>query len=185
MTTFKRTLLAAAGLLAIMSAPSLAADMDAPVSDVAIEGWYLRADLGWSFLDWSARDDNEFVGGVGAGYRFDENLRTDLRVDWAGYYDTTAGADDMTLVTALGNLYFDVPTGTMFTPYVGAGAGYGWGTVDGGGDKDGFAYALMAGTSVNLSEELSLDVGYRFRAIMSNGDDPMEHQFMGGLRYEF
>ena len=184
MTRIKQLLLAA-GVVAAMSAPALAADMDAPVTDGAIEGWYLRGDLGWSFLEWSARDDNEFVVGGGVGYRMTENLRTDLRVDWAGYYDLTAGANDMTLTTALGNLYFDVPTGTAFTPYVGAGAGYGWGTVDGGKDKDGFAYALMAGAAVNLSDQVTLDAGYRFRSIMSDGSNPMEHQFLMGLRYEF
>lgn len=183
MTSIKHMVLAA-GLVAAMSAPALAADMDAPMGG-AVEGWYLRGDIGWSFLEWSGRDDNEFVGGGGVGYRFNENLRTDMRLDWSGYYDRTPGADDMSITTALGNLYFDVPTGTAFTPYLGAGAGYGWGTVDGGKDKDGFAYALMAGASVNLTDELSLDMGYRFRSVLADGANPMEHQFMTGLRYEF
>lgn len=184
MRNFKRAVLAA-GLLGVLSMPAFAADPYEPPQTDAIAGWYLRGDLGWSFLEWGGRDDNEFIGGAGVGYRLNENLRTDLRLDWAGFYDTTKSADDMTLMTALGNLYFDVPTGTAFTPYVGAGAGYGWGSVDGGKDKDGFAYSLMAGTSINLSDHLSADVGYRFRSIMSDGSDPMEHQLLGGLRYEF
>lgn len=183
MMRFKQTLLAMS-VLAAISAPALAADVDAP-SPSMTEGWYLRGDIGWSFLEWSGRDDNELTAGAGVGYRYNDYLRADLRVDWAGIYDTTPGADDMNLTTALGNLYFDIPTETMFTPYVGAGIGYGWGPVDGGPDKDGFAYALMAGTSVTLSDGLSLDLGYRFRSIMADGNNPMEHQFTTGLRYEF
>jgi opacity protein-like surface antigen len=183
MKSVKRAL-AAVGLLAALSVPALATDPYEPPSD-AIAGWYLRGDIGWSFLDWGPSHDSAFVGGGGVGYRFNENLRTDLRADWAGLYDSPTGSNDISITTVLGNLYFDVPTGTAFTPYVGAGAGYGWGTYDGGKDKDGLAYALMAGTSVGLSDQLSLDVGYRFRSIMSTGKNPMEHQFLAGLRYEF
>ncbi len=82
-------------------------------------------------------------------------------------------------------MYFDIPTGSMITPYLGAGAGYGWGTVDGGRDRDGFAYALMAGASVDLTDNVSADVGYRFRNVLSSGDNPMEHQVLVGLRYKF
>ena len=32
----------------------------------------------------------------------------------------------------------------MFTPYVGAGLGYGWGSVDGGSDRDGLAMAARS-----------------------------------------
>lgn len=173
----------AATMLAAVASPALAADMDAPVDSV-VDGWYLRADAGWSFLAWSGRDDSAFVGGGGIGYRFNENMRTDLRVDWAGTYDLNPPRD-MDVTTVLGNLYFDIPTDTAFTPYVGAGAGYGWGSVDNGRDKDGMAFALMAGAEVAMSDNLSLDVGYRFRSIMSDGANPMEHQVLMGVRYGF
>lgn len=183
MLNFKRMLLASS-LFVAMSAPVLAADPYVPDVPGLQGGWYLRADAGWSWLEWKGRDDSAFAAGGGIGYRFNENLRTDLRVDWAGNYSLNAGRD-MSVTTALGNLYFDIPTDTAFTPYVGAGAGYGWGTIDGGSDKDGFAYALTAGVDVALSDQLSMDVGYRFRQILASGADPMEHQVLVGLRYGF
>jgi opacity protein-like surface antigen len=184
MTIHFRTSLLVCAVMAGLSAPALAADMDAPAAEM-VDGWYLRADAGWSFLEWSGRDDDEPVAGLGVGYRYTDNLRTDLRVDWAGLYDRRRSTDDVAIITATGNFYFDIPTGMEVTPYLGAGAGYGWYMVDSGPDKDGFAYALMAGAEVALGERLSLDVGYRFRSILANGNDPMEHQVMIGLRYGF
>jgi opacity protein-like surface antigen len=107
-----------------------------------------------------------------------------VRVDWAGVFDLNGGRD-MSVTTALANMYFDIPMDTAFTPYVGAGAGYGWGSVGNGNDKDGLAYALMAGAEINMSENMSLDVGYRFRSIVSDGANPMEHQVLVGVRYGF
>jgi opacity protein-like surface antigen len=174
--------LIALGFAVAVAVPAMAADVEptAPSSDVA--GFYLRGDIGWAFLEWSGDDDNAFVGGVGLGYQFNDYLRSDLRVDYAGAYSK---GPDMSVTSALGNLYFDIPTGTVITPYLGAGAGYAWAPVDGGPDKDGFAYALMAGASFDLSDNLDLDIGYRFRSVMADGSDPYEHQILTGLRYKF
>ena len=185
MRTYKKIILAGA-FLGLAGSAVQAADMDPAVPATTYEnmGFYLRADVGWSFLDWSEGNDNNWAAGVGAGYRFNDNLRVDGRFDYAGQYHVAPGAD-MSVTTALANAYFDIPTGTAFTPYLGAGVGYGWGTVDGGSDKDGFAYALMAGVGVNLSDSVELDVGYRFRNIMASGADPMEHQILTGIRFGF
>ena len=156
-----------------------------PAEQYQAMGFYLRADAGWSFLDWSGGDDDSnFALGGGVGYRINDNLRTDLRADYAGKYSVAPGAD-MSVTTVLGNLYWDIPTSTVVTPYLGAGAGYGWGIVDNGKDKDGAAFALMAGVGVDITENMVLDVGYRFRDIMSSGSDPMEHQILAGLRFQF
>ncbi|HUR44184.1 MAG TPA: outer membrane beta-barrel protein, partial [Aestuariivirga sp.] len=92
---------------------------------------------------------------------------------------------DMSVSTVLGNLYFDIPTNTAFTPYVGAGVGYGWASIDNAKDKDGLAYGLMAGVGIDLTDNITLDAGYRFRDVMTSGSDPMEHQILTGLRFEF
>jgi opacity protein-like surface antigen len=185
MKTIKLAMMAAAAGMAMMSIAQ-AADMDTPApQSYDNSGFYLRGDIGWSFLTWSGGDDDSSIAvGGGAGYRFNDNLRTDLRLDWAGDYNI-GGGDDIAVTTILGNLYFDIPTGTMVTPYLGAGAGYGWGAVDGGSDKDGFAYALMAGIGVDVSENMVLDVGYRFRDVVASGSDPMEQQILVGLRFGF
>ena len=120
--------------------------------------------------------------------------------------------------TLLANAYVDLGTYNKFTPYVGAGIGgakVSWhslvNNINGGTDQDGsythagyhewrFAYALMAGVSYEVSHNLALDLGYRFRKIhgekmfgyeATSGtgvgvDDGIEsHQFRAGLRYKF
>ena len=186
MKAYKISLLAAAAM-AFAGTAAQAADLEnnVPADTYQAMGFYLRADAGWSFLNWSGgNDDNNVTVGGGAGYRINENMRTDLRVDYAGGYDTGSG-EDMSVTTVLGNLYFDIPTSTAFTPYLGAGAGYGWAPVSGGADKNGVAFALMAGVGIDLTNNVALDVGYRFREVMDSGSDPMENQVTAGIRYQF
>jgi opacity protein-like surface antigen len=181
MTPFK-TLAVAMAMIGTMAIPSQAADITP--DGIVSSGWYLRADAGWSWLSWDRRDDDEIVLGGGIGYRYNENLRAEFRVDWAGLYDTRRSADDVNITTALINGYYDFAISETLTPYVGAGAGYG--VVDTFGfDGSGFAYALMMGADVKLMDKVSLDLGYRLRGIVSSKDDTMEHQFLSGLRFEF
>lgn len=164
------------GLLAGAAAPALAADYtpDAPVSSSA---FYIRGDAGWSWLNTDADDESVMVLGGGVGYQFNDNLRTDIRADWAGI-----GSDDNSFTTVLGNVYFDIPTQTIVTPYLGAGIGYGWSESD-LDDEDGVAFGLMAGVEVSLTDNLSADVGYRYRQILS--EDVYDHEALVGLRYSF
>jgi opacity protein-like surface antigen len=164
------------GLLAGATAPAIAADY-APEAVVTASGFYLRGDGGWSWLNTDEDDDSVLVLGGGIGYQFNDNLRTDVRADWAGL-----GDDDSSFTTVLGNVYFDIPLETILTPYLGAGLGYGWVKSD-GNDDDGAAFALMAGVEVNLTENLSADVGYRYRQILS--EEVYDHQALVGLRFSF
>lgn len=189
MKTLKLVLLAASlGMLALPAAK--AADIDETVvveetpQDYANMGWYLRGDIGWSFLEWDGgRDDDALAVGGGVGYRFNDFLRTDVRVDWAGDYNIGSHVDG-SITTVLGNAYLDWTNDSAFTPYVGAGAGYGWADSN-AGDDDGFAFALMGGVAVDLSENIALDVGYRYRDVTISGPDPSEHQILGGIRFGF
>jgi opacity protein-like surface antigen len=166
--------LLAAGLLAGVSGTAFAADAEVPVDTYGAMGFYVRGDAGWSWLDTQNNGSNEFVLGGGVGYQANEYLRGDIRGDYAGI-----GSNDH-MSTVLGNLYFDIPTDTMITPYLGAGVGYGWAS----GKDDGMAYSLMAGAEVSLSDNLSADVGYRYRQIL-DGADPFDHEVLVGLRYKF
>lgn len=167
----------ALGFSAAACAPALAADAYVPETPISDSSFYVRLDGGFSWLDTGdGTVDSGAIGG-GVGYKFNDNLRTDLRVDYAGF-----GDDDTSFTTALGNVYFDIPTQTMFTPYLGAGLGYGWST--GVADNiDGIAFGLMAGVEVNLTDELSADVGYRYRQIFD--EDVNDNQALIGLRYKF
>jgi len=81
MKNFTRALLSL-GLLAGVAAPAIAADYT-PEAVVTASGLYLRGDAGWSWLSTDEDDDSVLVLGGGLGYQFNDNLRTDLRVDWA------------------------------------------------------------------------------------------------------
>jgi opacity protein-like surface antigen len=161
-----------------------AADLE-PVVETPFPSWYVRGDIGWSFLEWSGGDDDSAIAlGAGIGYRFSEALRFDVRGDFAGDYDI-GGGTDIDVWTVLANGYFDIPTGTMITPYLGAGIGYGWVNASPGGDDDGLAFALMGGASIDLSQSTAIDIGYRFRDVLIDGPDTQEHQILAGIRFSF
>ena len=183
-----KMMLAATVLALPLAATAKAADMGggyaAPESEAM--GLYLRGDAGWSFLNWSGgSDDSALLLGGGVGYRVNDNFRTDLTVDWAGRYDVAPGAK-LSTTTVLGNMYFDWANSSAFTPYVGAGLGYGW--ANGSGptvDDSGLAMGLAAGVAVDLTNNVAVDAGYRFRDISVSGPDTKEHQATIGLRYSF
>jgi opacity protein-like surface antigen len=160
-----------------------AADIDAPIASEAdpLIGIYLRSDIGGAMLSNSgATDDKGYVMGGGVGYRFNDSFRSDVTVDWAGRYDLGAGSVSTT--TVLGNAYLDLNNDTAFTPYIGAGAGYSF--VDGG--KDGAALAGRAGVAIDLTQNIAVDVGYKYQhTLIKSSADLKEHQAMIGLRFGF
>lgn len=192
MKLFKATVLAGVLMLPVaMSAQ--AADIDDPIvdestpapADSSLIGLYLRGDIGWSILDVDGgSDDDNFVAGGGIGYQFSDLFRVDITADFSGDYEVAPGAEIST-ATVLGNLYFDWANDTIFTPYVGGGIGYGF--VEGSGtaeDDDGVAYGAAAGVAVGLTDNLDLDLGYRFRMIDVD-DETQEHQGTVGMRVKF
>jgi opacity protein-like surface antigen len=173
----------AAGLAMVSAAHSadITPEIPSDIETSANSGLYLRADAGWSFLEWSGGDDdNAFVLGGGVGYQFNEFLRSDLTVDMSGDYEVGPGSEIST-TSVMGNMYFDWANDTPLTPYVGLGIGYGWVQ----GNPDGLALGASAGVAVGLTNNLDLDVGYRFRDIMTDGPDVMEHQTTLGMRFKF
>ncbi|WP_245514847.1 outer membrane protein [Jiella endophytica] len=166
---------------------------------------------------------------IGAGYKFNEFLRADATV---GYWKADVDSADfpgglsvdseVKSFEVMANAYVDLGTYAGFTPYVGAGAGtvhveYQTGCRYAGDDcgssldtdiddlsKWRFAYSLMAGVSYDVSQNLKLDVGYRYLDVdgsdtadvaatdVANGidyaihgsDDGFErHTIRAGLRY--
>lgn len=91
-----------------------------------------------------------------------------------GYYDTERAK--IAAYTALLNGYADLGTYNGFTPYVGAGVGASYlqtssirssnygsdgSSIEGDGNWN-FAWALMAGVSYAVNQNLSVDLGYRY-----------------------
>jgi opacity protein-like surface antigen len=182
MSILKMSLLSVA-VLGSVSLTAHAADYtpDVPSEVDTASGFYVRGDAGWSFLQWSGgKDDSDFVIGGGVGYQLNDMLRTDLTVDTTGKY-TVAPGSDISTTTVMGNVYLDWANDTPFTPYVGLGAGYGWVS----NHPDGIALGASAGVSVNMTNNLDFDVGYRFRDISTKGPDVMEHMATVGMRFKF
>jgi opacity protein-like surface antigen len=167
-------------------AADLGPDEASPVTDTSMIGLYLRGDIGWSFLDVNGLDnDDTWVAGGGVGYQFSDFFRADITGDFSGKYEVAPGAEISTS-TVLGNVYFDWANESMFTPYVGAGVGYGW--VNGDGlavDDDGMAVGAAAGVAIDLTNNILVDAGYRYRNIDISGDNVQEHQATVGFRFKF
>lgn len=110
---------------------------------------------------------------------------------------------DVDVLSYMANVYLDIPTGTAFTPYVGAGVGGAtvWmdGTAGGFGavsDSDSvFAYQGIAGVAYRLSPEISIKADYRYFATdevafgsasgVKMTTDLDSHTFMVGFTYHF
>ncbi|WP_379549495.1 outer membrane protein [Qipengyuania sp. DGS5-3] len=79
------------------------------------------------------------------------------------------------------NAFYDLNRGGTIQPYVGAGVGYQWtdvefspSGVDVADDDDGaFAYQLMAGASVAVSESFDLFAQYTYRDTFGDADIPL------------
>ena len=159
-----------------------------------------------------------FGGALALGYNFAPQYNLPLRaeVEYAlrsNSHDSNDGAHwgtkhTLNISTLFFNAYFDINTGTPFTPFIGAGLGMafnytgisGW---QGGGinryiDVDqrdtSFAWNAGAGLSYAFTENVAADLGYRFigagnREISAGGvklsSAPYINEFYLGARISF
>jgi outer membrane protein OmpA-like peptidoglycan-associated protein len=173
------------------------------------EGWYGRADVGYSvdgeieFDTGPAYDlDDDWMGALGAGYAFTNGFRLEGEV---AYRDNEAllpsGAPagfDVSAWSLMANLYYDFNRGGRFEPYLGLGVG----AIDPEFNDSppevdvdpGFAWQAMAGVAIGLTPQLDLDIGYRylqaddldFEEGVTTGQMEYMHQAVTvGLRYQF
>jgi opacity protein-like surface antigen len=164
-----------------------------------------------------------FSVGAGVGYQINSYLRADVTGDYwfkSDFTGTSSSAgpcgggggpcastdtSSMSALLLLANAYVDLGTWYGLTPYVGAGLGGAYVDWEGIGNAPGesnwrFAWALMAGASYCLTDNLDLDVGYRFSRISGGRmagydavggvgpffDDGFDtHEVRAGLRYQF
>ena len=165
----------------------------------------------------SSKTRNSVGGGVAVGLHMREYSGMPLRVEfeYATRTKTNASWDsglnrDMNLKAAWQvqtfqfNGYWDIDTGTNFTPYVGAGigasaiyesmtSGDGW-RHHSSDTNMGLAWNVGAGVAYAFTENLALDVGYRFAGfgyghLKHQGDEVYNYmtanEFMAGLRISF
>jgi len=171
----------------------------------------------------SATQDTGLVS-IGLGTRVEEQVRVEGSITYRSpmAIDGTNGAGntisgEVESMSAMLNLYYDATQvhewmgSNTFTPYIGAGIGVSMLDTDsmvtaGGNTERGtqvynLTYAAMAGVTSTLSEQVSLDLGYRFINLgqyeqdgsFTNGtsttatkyDDLFAHEFRAGVRFQF
>lgn len=206
-----------------------AADIVEAVPEPMGWSWYVSVFGGWSFsaeldgdFNYGSTDydvdldlDDGFTAGIAVGAHINEWLRGEVELsgNWhdaddevvvGGTYDIDGDVDATFL---LANLWFDIPLGDVFRPYVGGGIGFGrldldLDTTTGNifdDDDWGFAYQLGAGVAFGFTENIAFDVGYRFKAINNaefdldddwgtDGDleaDYHSHNIIAGIRIGF
>ncbi|MDL2279304.1 outer membrane beta-barrel protein [Desulfovibrio sp. OttesenSCG-928-G11] len=178
--------------------------------------------------------DSAFGGSIAIGYDFDKKFGVPVRaeLEYAAFSEVEAKRNytdngehitmkqNFNLQTLFVNAYWDINTGTQFTPYIGAGLGMGfintkgkesgygianpaansWNYSTGSKNVTNFAWNVGAGLGYDLTENWTLDAGYRFVGLGSvktktydNGQDTVygktsnlyQHQFAVGVRYTF
>jgi opacity protein-like surface antigen len=180
---------ASAWLVAMMGSAAAADAYDPqgePTAQAYESGFYLRGDAGWSWLD--AGDDfhsDSVTAGGGIGYQWNSMFRTDLRFDHAFDYDIEGDSTSLSTITA--NAYLDLPLSAVVKPYVGGGFGYAFTDTD--FDDGALAAALMGGLGFDVSQNVTVDIGYRFRTFFESDDfdhlDIRDHSVTAGLRFKF
>jgi opacity protein-like surface antigen len=143
----------------------------------------------FTFLDKGGFDSAPFYG-AGVGYQWNSWLRTDVTGEYRGKasfhaldrynnsgFFTNDYAGSKSEWVALVNAYIDLGTWWSITPYIGAGVGVAFNTIEhfrdtnvianGGGWADtgrqtSLAWALHAGASYRVSSNLALDLSYRY-----------------------
>ena len=148
--------------------------------------------------------DSGFVGTLAVGYDFASSLRVEAEYVWQKndldqlFYNNRFGNfndGDLKTQALMVNGYYDVDTGSSWSPFVGVGLG--WAKVDLNtpalplGDNDNvFAYQIMAGVSYAMNDNISFDAQTRFfvtqDATIQGADFSFSsNDFMLGIRYNF
>jgi OmpA-OmpF porin, OOP family len=150
----------------------------------ATEGWYGRADIGYSIdgdvsfsspVDEDVSFEEDWMESIGAGYALDNGLR--LEFELAHRFNQMEPVDDFITTgdarswSGMVNAYYDFNRGGTFEPYVGLGIGaarVSLSTADHpsltyiDNNDTALAYQGLAGVAIGLSERLDLDIGYRY-----------------------
>ena len=153
-------------------------------------GIHLGAALGYDFG--TVRVEAEF------GYRSHEyEEMRNIKLNGTPVADVSADGD-LDAYTVLVNGFYDVDTGTRWTPYLGGGVGlvvldvrdlFVAGIVRGSDDDTVFAYQAAGGLGYDLSDRFVADLSYRFVGT-SDPDFPgseavHSHSLLAAIRYSF
>lgn len=176
----------------------------------ATEGWYGRADVGYSTgggfdYDNGVNTDNDpnWTQHLGLGYAFQNGFRLEGEVGhrFNEQTDPAVLTADTHAWSAMLNLFYDFNRGSRVQPYIGVGVGgvrltsnadFGAPQYD---DQDTvLGYQALIGIGIGVTERLTFDVGYRalwaqgaeFTGVGGPFEGDYEHQGITlGLRWQF
>ncbi len=191
------------------------------------EGTYVSGNVGISIVNdltasgvedegpWSADTswDTGYVVHAALGYDFNP-IRAEVELGYAkndcDKLDTneTAIDGDVTATTLFANAYYDFHNSSSFTPYLGVGLGYAlisYNDLKGPDwrssfdeDDSVFAYQFMAGVSFVITDNITVDLSYRYmdtsdQSMVDTNDtgggevnfDYDAHKILLGLKYTF
>ena len=159
--------------------------------------------------------DKGWGGSVAAGLSFQYpkgKIRTELeynkKADLEDSFTEWGDKATMKIQSLMLNTYYDIDTGTKFTPYIGGGIGYAqikihdayWNECYGEDIKGtNFSWQLGAGVSYLATDNISFDIGYRYinfgdvsetqnydiNSFEKNEYNITAKEFYLGLRYQF
>jgi opacity protein-like surface antigen len=183
---------------------------------VTSKDYYVRADASYAFsqeqtvakklvkaLSGSANYNQAFGGQVGFGAYLPNNFRVDLTV---GFLEASVKGKGVVIskvsvksIPVMFNAYYDIADVNGFTPYVMAGAGFvknntklqvaalnRSGSMS--GPKSDFGWNAGAGVAYNLTNEVAIDLGYKYSDLGKTAKSKAKlsvHQALLGLRYSF
>ncbi|HYH36724.1 MAG TPA: OmpA family protein [Azospirillum sp.] len=151
--------------------------------------------------------DQGWVGSLSAGYETAFGLRAEFEVNhrWGNDFDSTRPASATTgkvrSTGLMGNILYDIHTGTPFTPYIGVGAGAArvkqearLGPISASDSDWVFAYQGIVGAAYNVTSNLAVTADYRYFATQKPRYDFAgstvsaryhNHSVLVGLRWSF
>lgn len=153
-----------------------------------LRGAYVEFRGGAAFLEDSDTDananlptsidfDTGYTAGAAIGYGFSDTRRygsgpwNNIRIEAEVAYsendlDAGGGNRELSTFAYMGNIYYDFPTGTKWTPFIGGGVGVARVEFDGAGLSDDddtvLAYQARAGVAYQFSSNITGTLGYRF-----------------------
>ena len=189
-----------AAVAAVLLAPAAFAQSSAPAVATTTNGLYAFGDVGMSWLrdadtgGTTYQSDTGLAIAFGAGWGFGNGFRAEAEFSHRGN-DVSNAHGDISADSMMANVYYDIGTGTRFTPYVGVGTGFSRVDFNDVGNRINdsdlvWAYQAIGGLTYQIADQWKLDANYRYfgtetpdvGGVQSHYRD---HALLIGARYEF